>query len=74
MRASSGGSRRARSVRIDTRHFGVALASAIALFDAWAERRRQRLALRAMSDYMLRDMGISRADAETESVKPFWRD
>lgn len=38
----------------------------------WRERWRQRQALGSLNDYMLRDIGLSRADAEGESAKPFW--
>ena len=41
---------------------------------AWDEKRRQRLALLALSDEMLKDIGISRAQADAEGNKPFWRD
>lgn len=39
----------------------------------WRERARQRRALMALDDRLLRDIGISRADAEREVAKPFWR-
>jgi uncharacterized protein YjiS (DUF1127 family) len=39
----------------------------------WLERHQERRALREMSDHMLKDIGISRADAWAESSKPFWR-
>jgi uncharacterized protein YjiS (DUF1127 family) len=45
-------------------------------FDAiltWIERHRQRRVLQAMSDHMLHDIGLSRADAERETSKHFWR-
>jgi uncharacterized protein YjiS (DUF1127 family) len=38
----------------------------------WMEVRRERRQLLAMSDYMLHDIGISRADAEGEGGRPFW--
>jgi uncharacterized protein YjiS (DUF1127 family) len=41
---------------------------------AWAEVSRQRRALLALSDDMLKDIGISRAQADLEGSKPFWRD
>ncbi|BAI72199.1 hypothetical protein AZL_015610 [Azospirillum sp. B510] len=47
-----------------------------ALFDGlatWNERRRQRRALEALPDHLLSDIGISRADADHEAEKPFWR-
>lgn len=40
----------------------------------WLARWRNRRALDASSDYMLKDIGISRADAARESGKPFWRE
>ena len=40
---------------------------------AWHERAAQRRALMAMDDRALKDIGISRADVEMETRKPFWR-
>ncbi|MDX1539947.1 MAG: DUF1127 domain-containing protein [Geminicoccaceae bacterium] len=39
----------------------------------WHERIRQRQALAALTDHMLRDIGLSRADVSMEVDKPFWR-
>ena len=39
----------------------------------WRDRARQRRQLQMMDDFMLRDIGLSRADIEQESQKPFWR-
>ncbi len=39
----------------------------------WHERARQRHELRGLSDHMLRDIGLGRADVEAEASKPFWR-
>jgi len=36
-------------------------------------RARQRRDLAALSDYHLRDIGLTRIDAEREVGKPFWR-
>ena len=36
-------------------------------------RIQERRALYRMDDYMLHDIGISRADVEFEANKPFWR-
>lgn len=38
----------------------------------WEDRRLQRRALLYLSDAMLRDIGLSRADVENETAKPFW--
>lgn len=37
------------------------------------EERRQRDALLSLSDYELRDIGITRYDAVTEARKSLWR-
>jgi uncharacterized protein YjiS (DUF1127 family) len=39
----------------------------------WLERAHQRRHLRMLSDHMLHDIGLSRADVESEAGKPFWR-
>jgi uncharacterized protein YjiS (DUF1127 family) len=39
----------------------------------WAERHAQRRALAKLDDYMLKDIGIGRAEAMHEYYKPFWR-
>jgi uncharacterized protein YjiS (DUF1127 family) len=44
------------------------------LGQAWMERRRTRQRLYQMPDYMLHDIGISRAEVEREFTKPFWKD
>lgn len=41
--------------------------------ESWSERRRQRLALCRLDDRALRDIGLSRADVEAETRKPFWK-
>ncbi len=49
----------------------------IHLFDVvqnWAERRRTRGQLYRMPDYMLQDIGVSRAEVEQEFEKPFWQE
>jgi uncharacterized protein YjiS (DUF1127 family) len=38
----------------------------------WHERSRQRHQLQRLSDHMLRDIGLSRADVLAETTKPFW--
>ena len=39
----------------------------------WQERANQRGHLASLEGRLLKDMGISRADAESEAAKPFWR-
>lgn len=38
----------------------------------YKHRRKSRLALLKLDDARLKDIGISRSDAEKESAKPFW--
>ena len=40
---------------------------------AWRLRQRQRTVLLSLSDAELQDIGISRAQANFETDKPFWR-
>jgi hypothetical protein len=44
----------------------------VAAIHAWSERRRQRLRLQELDEWMLRDIGITRAEADAEVRKPFW--
>lgn len=39
---------------------------------AW-RRRRSRVVLSQLDDFMLKDIGLTRADAEHEANKPFWQ-
>jgi uncharacterized protein YjiS (DUF1127 family) len=57
---------------------GQSLASRIALgvldtLHQWQSRSAQRRILAGMSDYHLKDIGLSRADVEGETAKNFWR-
>jgi uncharacterized protein YjiS (DUF1127 family) len=54
------------------RHTG-SIGRAVDLVLTWHERTRQRRRLYALSDQMLHDVGLSRADVEGEAGKPFWR-
>ncbi len=60
------------------RSFGRVLRRAAAACWGWlrraAERSSQRRALALLNDRLLRDVGLSRADAEAEARKPFWLD
>ncbi len=68
-----------RLVSTDTQavsFFGTVRRTAFAVIDlllTWQERANQRFHLQQMSDHMLKDLGISRADVHLESSKPFWR-
>ena len=39
---------------------------------AWLERSRQRRELAALDDRLLRDIGVTRAQAGHEAAKPIW--
>jgi uncharacterized protein YjiS (DUF1127 family) len=48
----------------------------VRLFDTlalWQERARGRRALSELDARLLSDIGLSPADVDTESSKPFWR-
>nr|WP_290695637.1 DUF1127 domain-containing protein [Halomonas sp. UBA3074] len=43
-------------------------------FYRWRQLRRERYALRHLSDDMLKDIGISREAVRREARRPFWDD
>jgi uncharacterized protein YjiS (DUF1127 family) len=49
------------------------LAAVIEQVMVWHERAQQRRRLQAMSDHMLHDIGLGRADVDAETSKPFWQ-
>ena len=53
--------------------FILTLARIVETLDLWHQRARQRRRLAGLDDRMLSDIGSSRASAEWESRKPFWR-
>ena len=60
----------ARPFLLGPLHLLVGLARLLA---RWERRARDRNKLAEMPDHLLRDIGISRSDAEHESWKPLWR-
>jgi len=38
----------------------------------WQSVSRQRRELRRISDHLLKDVGLSRVDADREAARPFW--
>lgn len=46
--------------------------AALARIERMLERRRSRFALLEMTDAQLKDIGLSRADAEGEARRPLW--
>jgi uncharacterized protein YjiS (DUF1127 family) len=51
-----------------------ALLRALEAVLTWQERAAQRAALASLDERMLKDIGLSRAEAEMEAGRPFWRD
>ena len=64
--------------RSGQRHAVLALGDAwdhaVANLRQWRRRTRERVELAALDDRMLKDIGLTRADAEFLSNKPFWRE
>jgi uncharacterized protein YjiS (DUF1127 family) len=50
------------------------IARALALLREWRRRSRDRERLAIFDDRMLSDIGLTRAEAEFLSHKPFWRE
>ena len=55
------------------RRLGHGCRGVVELALLWTERARQRRQLAELNDHMLRDIGVTRADAWAEADKPFWR-
>jgi len=51
----------------------TSVARAAELLASWHQRAVDREHLLTLDDGMLRDIGLSRCDIETEAGKPFWR-
>jgi len=63
--------------RSESRHARGILRTVQALPDMilrWQDRMAQRRQLAGMSERLLKDIGVSHADAAHEVAKPFWRD
>jgi uncharacterized protein YjiS (DUF1127 family) len=43
------------------------------MVQVWMRRHEDRSRLAGLSDHLVRDIGLSRADVENEASKPFWR-
>ena len=60
------------------RHAVLALGDAsdhvVASLGEWRRRTRERAELAALDDRMLKDIGLTRAEAQFLSNKPFWRE
>ena len=46
----------------------------VAAVGRWRQRARQRRQLMRLDDALLKDIGLTRCEAEYEAKKPFWRE
>lgn len=49
------------------------LTVALRVASVWSDRRRTRIALTALTDAQLRDIGLTREAALEEAQRPFWQ-
>ena len=61
-------------VQVAPRRLGGFLSGARVALREWRRRRNGRLELARLDERMLRDIGLTRVDAEYEINKPFWRE
>lgn len=54
------------------RQVGEVLLALGRLLDLWAARSEGRQELHHLTERELRDIGLTRLDAESEAAKPFW--
>jgi uncharacterized protein YjiS (DUF1127 family) len=66
---TSTGRRRAGHLR----RLVAALTKPLDWLDSRLEKRRSRQLLMELSEYQLKDIGLSRCDAVNEGQRPFWR-
>lgn len=52
--------------------FKIKISSMSQILQDWSVAARGRRELRQMSDHLLKDIGLSRAEADRESNRPFW--
>ncbi len=60
--------------RASGKNAGGLFRSAVARLREWRRRARERGQLARLDERMLRDIGLSRAEAEYIINKPFWRE
>ena len=64
----------ATTENLDLSSFKTVFARARARVRRWIQLSRQRRELAGLSDAILKDIGLSRADALREAARPFWDD
>ena len=55
------------------RKLATVLMRALQSLDTMLEKRRSRRVLMELTEYQLKDIGLSRLDAVNEAQRPFWR-
>ena len=70
---SSAASLALRAVFVMSRLAGTVVVGVPDTLYTWQKRHRMRRELLSLDDRLLRDMGLSRCDAEREGRRPFWR-
>ncbi|MBP2290938.1 DUF1127 domain-containing protein [Azospirillum rugosum] len=60
----------ARVLAVGVRPLWMAVEHAFGAYERW----RQRQALGRLDDHLLKDIGLSRADVDAETRKPFWKE
>lgn len=60
------------ALRLAGTRVGATLGTAVVAVLNWQRRANERFALQSLDDRMLRDIGITHADADREARKPFW--
>ncbi|MDA5095686.1 DUF1127 domain-containing protein [Aliiroseovarius sp. KMU-50] len=70
-------SRQDRLAYLNT-HASLPAMAEVALFVAvtwtkWAERRQMRKNLRDLPEFRLKDIGVTKSEADLEADKPFWK-
>lgn len=53
-------------------HMARLMRTALEALLVFEDRRRSRRHLLGLSEHMLKDLGLSRAEVEAETGKPFW--
>ncbi len=64
---------RTGTIRTGWRGLAEDLAAIWRILEEWGERSRQRRMLASLDPEILKDIGISEADAWVEASKPWWR-
>ena len=62
-----------QTVRVTGGRFQLPVVGFLGTLMLWQERASQRRRLAELDGHMLKDLGITRGEAQAEAAKPFWR-